>query len=113
MAGSISVHAMSLDTADLQRNRMPLGATVPGFGTAGAAGLSLREAVTTATRNPARVGRIAGRQKGLVPGDRADIVQFRFHEESHQLSIEKTFVSGREVYSSDGGVDRSSGTTHH
>jgi N-acetylglucosamine-6-phosphate deacetylase len=63
------------------------------------AGLSLREAVTTATRNPARVGRIAGRQKGLVPGDRADIVQFRFNEELNRISIEKTFVSGREVYS--------------
>jgi N-acetylglucosamine-6-phosphate deacetylase len=63
------------------------------------AGLSLREAVTMATRNPARVGRIAGRQKGLVPGDRADIVQFRFSEDRHQISVEKTFVSGREVYS--------------
>jgi N-acetylglucosamine-6-phosphate deacetylase len=65
------------------------------------AGLSLREAVTTATRNPARVGRIAGRQKGLVPGDRADIVQFRFNEERNQISIEKTFLSGRQVYSSE------------
>jgi N-acetylglucosamine-6-phosphate deacetylase len=63
------------------------------------AGLSLREAVTMATRNPARVARIAGRQKGLVPGDRADIVQFRFSEERNQLSIERTFLSGREVYS--------------
>jgi N-acetylglucosamine-6-phosphate deacetylase len=64
------------------------------------AGLSLSEAVTMATRNPARVGHIAGRQKGLVPGDRADIVQFRFREEHHRISIENTFVSGREVYSS-------------
>lgn len=63
------------------------------------AGLSLREALTMAARNPARVARIAGRQKGLVPGDRADIVQFRFNAERHQISIEKTFVSGREVYS--------------
>ena len=32
------------------------------------AGLSLREAVAMATVNPARVGRIAGRQRGLVAG---------------------------------------------
>src|SRR5580704_12575119 len=42
-----------------------------------AAGLSLRDAVTLATRNPARVGRIASRQRGLNPGDRADLVRFR------------------------------------
>jgi N-acetylglucosamine-6-phosphate deacetylase len=63
------------------------------------AGLSLREALTMATRNPARIGRLAGRQKGLVPGDRADIVQFRFDEERNRILIERTFVSGREVYS--------------
>jgi N-acetylglucosamine-6-phosphate deacetylase len=67
-------------------------------------GLSLRDALTTATRNPARVGRIAGRQKGLIPGDRADIVQFRFNEERNQISIERTFVSGRGVHSSDVGL---------
>jgi N-acetylglucosamine-6-phosphate deacetylase len=65
------------------------------------AGLSLREAVTTATMNPARVGRITGRQKGLVPGDRADIVQFRFSEERNRISIERTFLNGRQVYSSE------------
>jgi alpha-D-ribose 1-methylphosphonate 5-triphosphate diphosphatase PhnM len=72
----------------------------------GLAGLSLRESVTMAARNPARVGRISGRQKGLVPGDRADIVQFRFSEQRNQISIERTFVSGRGVYSSDIGIDR-------
>jgi N-acetylglucosamine-6-phosphate deacetylase len=63
------------------------------------AGLSLRDALTMATRNPARVGRIAGRQKGLVPGDRADLVQFRFNEQRNQIFIERTFVRGREVHS--------------
>jgi N-acetylglucosamine-6-phosphate deacetylase len=77
------------------------------------AGLSLRDALTMATRNPARVGRIAARQKGLVPGDRADIVQFRFNEESHRISIEKTFVSGREVYSSGVGIDPGPEAAHH
>ncbi len=60
------------------------------------AGLSLLEAVTMATRNPARVARVASRQRGLTPGDRADIVQFRCEE--GRIRIEKTFVSGREVY---------------
>ena len=60
------------------------------------AGLSLLEAVSMATRNPARVARVASRQRGLVPGDRADIVQFRL--EDGKIRIEKTFVSGREVY---------------
>jgi N-acetylglucosamine-6-phosphate deacetylase len=64
------------------------------------AGLSLQDAVTMATTNPARVGRIAGRENGLVPGDRADIVQFRVDPEHGALRIEKTFVSGREVYAS-------------
>ncbi len=44
------------------------------------AGLSLRDAITLATRNPARVGRIAYRQRGLNPGDRADLVRFRYDE---------------------------------
>ncbi|MGQ9633921.1 MAG: N-acetylglucosamine-6-phosphate deacetylase [Bryobacteraceae bacterium] len=63
------------------------------------AGLSLREAVTMANRNPARVARIAGRQRGLAPGDRADIVQLRFDPRQKKIRIEKTFLSGREVYS--------------
>ncbi len=62
------------------------------------AGLSLREAVAMATQNPARAGRIASRQRGLSAGDRADLVQFRVDEERHEIRIEKTFVSGREVY---------------
>ncbi|MGD1071060.1 MAG: N-acetylglucosamine-6-phosphate deacetylase [Bryobacteraceae bacterium] len=41
-------------------------------------GLSLRDAVRTATVNPARVIRLEGRMRGLEPGERADIVAFRF-----------------------------------
>jgi len=63
------------------------------------AGLSLREAVTMATRNPARAGRIAGRHKGLIPGERADIVQFRLDEATARLRIENVFLGGRKVYS--------------
>ena len=63
------------------------------------AGLSLTEALTMANRNPARVGRIGGRQRGLAPGERADLVLFRFDAESKSIEIRKTIVGGREVYS--------------
>jgi len=59
------------------------------------AGLALPEAVAMATVNPARVGRIPGRQRGLVAGERADIVQFRFEPESKTIKIEQVIVGGR------------------
>ena len=59
------------------------------------AGLSLREALAMAARNPASVGRLAGRQRGLVAGDRADIVEFRFDPESHSITVEKTWMGGK------------------
>lgn len=62
------------------------------------AGLSLREAVTMATRNPARVGRVANRQRGLAPGERADLVQFRVDADSGALIVERTWLSGELVY---------------
>jgi len=58
--------------------------------------VSLGEAVEMATRNPARVGRIAGRMRGLETGDRADLV--RFVVEDERLRVLETFVSGRRVY---------------
>jgi N-acetylglucosamine-6-phosphate deacetylase len=61
------------------------------------AGISLREAVIMATRNPARVGRITGRQRGLNPGERADLVRFRFRNGIFQIL--ETFVGGVLVYS--------------
>ena len=61
------------------------------------AGLSLRDAVSLATRNPARVGRIAARQRGLAPGERADLVRFRFDESTQQIEILETFLDGRKV----------------
>jgi N-acetylglucosamine-6-phosphate deacetylase len=60
------------------------------------AGVSLGEAVGMATRNPARVGRIAGRDRGLEVGDRADLV--RFVVEDGRLRVVETFVSGRRVF---------------
>lgn len=61
-------------------------------------GLSPAEAVTMATRNPARLGRIARRQRGLAAGERADLVLFRIDSEQNVL-IEKTIVGGECVYS--------------
>ena len=63
--------------------------------------ISLGEAITLATRNPARVGRIASRQRGLVPGDRADIVRFRLAEGTGRIEVLETWFGGRRVY----GVD--------
>ena len=62
------------------------------------AALSLHQAVTLATRNPARVGRIAGRQRGLNPGDRADLVRFRFDQATGQIAILETFLAGWRVF---------------
>ena len=57
-------------------------------------GVSLRDAITMATRNPARVGRIALRQRGLATGDRADLVRFRYDEEAKEIQVLETFSSG-------------------
>jgi N-acetylglucosamine-6-phosphate deacetylase len=62
------------------------------------AGLRLIEAVTMATRNPARVGRVAGRQRGLAAGERADLVVFRVDEATKKLTIEQTYMGGNLVY---------------
>ena len=58
------------------------------------AGLSLAEALTMATRNPARVGRVAGRQRGLAAGDRADFVMFEFDKETKGIRIQETWIGG-------------------
>ncbi len=62
------------------------------------AGLSPAEAVTMATRNPARIGRIANRQRGLATGERGDVVLFRIDNEKNVV-IEKTFSGGECVFS--------------
>jgi N-acetylglucosamine-6-phosphate deacetylase len=60
------------------------------------AGMSLPNALTLATRNPARAGRIAGRQRGLAPGDKADLVEFQLVD--GRLQILKTWLAGAVVY---------------
>lgn len=61
-------------------------------------GLSLSDALAMATVNPARAGRIAGRRRGLVPGEKADLVRFRWDGPSGTLTILETIVAGETVY---------------
>jgi N-acetylglucosamine-6-phosphate deacetylase len=63
--------------------------------------VSLREAVVMATSNPARAGRIAGRQRGLAPGEKADLVRFEWDDNSNQLRVIETVVAGSTVYKAD------------
>ncbi len=58
-----------------------------------AAGVSLAQAITLATTNPARVGKLPARLKGLHRGERADIVTFR----RKAPDIEGLEIEGREI----------------
>jgi N-acetylglucosamine-6-phosphate deacetylase len=61
-------------------------------------GVSLRHAVMMATQTPARVGRISGRQRGLMPGEKADLVSFLWDPEAFSLTVKETVVAGFPVY---------------
>lgn len=63
------------------------------------AGVTLSDAITMATTNVARVGRISSRQKGLVPGEKADLVRYRWNATNHQMTIVETIVGGAAVFS--------------
>jgi N-acetylglucosamine-6-phosphate deacetylase len=65
------------------------------------AGITLREALAMATVNPARVCKIAGRQRGLQPGEKADLVRFTWSDASHSLTVIETIVGGNTVYTSE------------
>ena len=67
------------------------------------AGLSLRDAITMATRNPARVGRVASRLRGLAPGERADIVKFRYDDQARTIEVLETYVGGTRVFAREAG----------
>ncbi len=60
--------------------------------------LPFSHAIVLATRNPARAGRIAGRQKGLVPGDRADLVEFGWNADTAELTVQRTYLDGEVVF---------------
>ena len=62
------------------------------------AGVSLPDAVTMATTNAARVGRVPGRRIGLAGGERADFVRFHFDPSTGQVRIEETYLGGRCVF---------------
>lgn len=61
------------------------------------AGLTLAQAVTLATRNAARAGRIGTRMKGLEKGARADIVEFDFDNAARRISVTRVWVGGELV----------------
>jgi N-acetylglucosamine-6-phosphate deacetylase len=61
-------------------------------------GLSLREAIAMATRNPARVGRIPSRLRGLAPGERADLVRFHYDEITKEIEVLETYLNGKPVF---------------
>ena len=62
------------------------------------AGLTLGEALTLATRNPARAGRVAGRLRGLQTGERADVVEFEHEAEAKTIRVLRTWLDGEIVY---------------
>jgi N-acetylglucosamine-6-phosphate deacetylase len=57
-------------------------------------GLTLDDALQTATVNPARLIHLEGRMQGLVPGDLADMVIFRNTE---TIEIEAVYLDGERV----------------
>jgi N-acetylglucosamine-6-phosphate deacetylase len=61
--------------------------------------LSLADAVRLATVNAARAGRVPGRERGLLAGDRADFVLFDFDERNKAIQVKATYVGGRKVWS--------------
>ncbi len=60
------------------------------------AGVSLLEAITMATINPARVGRVVSRQRGIRNGERADLLRFRVN--AGRIEIVGTYLDGRQVF---------------
>ncbi|HEY7211063.1 MAG TPA: amidohydrolase family protein [Bryobacteraceae bacterium] len=61
-------------------------------------GHTLSAALAMATSNPARVGRIAGRQRGLAPGEKADLIRFSWNPKTRALSIRETIAAGASVF---------------
>jgi N-acetylglucosamine-6-phosphate deacetylase len=57
-------------------------------------GLTLRDAVRTATTNPAKLIDLPGRTKGIEAGERADLVIFRQSRQSPAIEIEAVYLDG-------------------
>jgi N-acetylglucosamine-6-phosphate deacetylase len=62
--------------------------------------VSLTDVLTMASRNPARVARIANRQRGLETGERADLVEFTFDRARFRIQVLRTWLSGELVWES-------------
>ena len=60
--------------------------------------VTLQEAVAMATVNAARAGRIAGRLRGLAPGEKGDLVLFDWDEEKAEVTVLTTVVAGMVAY---------------
>ncbi len=60
------------------------------------ADLSLSQAITLATTNPARVGKVPARLKGLHRGERADIVRFRMTD--GRIEVIETYLKGKLIF---------------
>jgi N-acetylglucosamine-6-phosphate deacetylase len=61
-------------------------------------GASFPEAIRMATLNPANAGKLPGRDVGLAPGQRGDLVEFRFDPETFAIQVDRTYLSGTLVY---------------
>ena len=55
------------------------------------------DAIRLATTNAAKAGGVPRRKGGLIPGDRADFVQFRLNP---TVEVVGTYISGRKVFAS-------------
>jgi N-acetylglucosamine-6-phosphate deacetylase len=62
------------------------------------AGTTLAQTVHLAARNPARIFGLGGRYGALAPGYAADLLLFRWDEESASLDVVATVAAGRVVY---------------
>lgn len=62
--------------------------------------VSLTQALAMATVNAARVARVAGRQRSLTPGEKADFVKFQWNDATQAFTVVETIVAGISVYKS-------------
>jgi len=100
MLGSVEVELRADDRVTLRGADRLAGSSLRMDGAIGnvmsRAGVGLAQAVTMASTNPARVGRVPGRLRALQPGSRADLVRFRFA--AGRVEIRETWLSGQRVY---------------
>jgi len=101
MLGEISVTLHPGDRVTLRGGDRLAGAALKMHDAIGNAvrlgGIALRDAVTMATTNAARAGRIPGRWCGLEAGERADLVAFDYAGE--RLTVRQVWMGGQPVYS--------------